>query len=111
MWLLAISSDAASDTHVLTFPKHSTKRVARKRSWWGLLPGHDHSRVQTTRQRHPDAFAALEIPTHCSREYITNFLVVCSGGKLFLIFPFQRPKIRPLRLQKAVSEHPTCGWG
>src|SRR4051794_2505006 len=49
--LLAAGGDSAGDQDVLCIPHHAAKRVTGKRSGRKVAPRHDHTRVQSARER------------------------------------------------------------
>jgi hypothetical protein len=49
------------DEDVLAVTKHSPEGIAREGFRGCLVPSHDHSSIQATRERHPDAFMPVEI--------------------------------------------------
>ena len=83
---------------VLGVVKHPPKSMAGEGSAGGPMPGHNHPAVQSSGERHPDAFATTEVPREVSREGLSDFLVEGLRVQGRLVLPFARPEVKVFSL-------------
>src|SRR5437867_1983223 len=104
--LPACPGHSSGHEHILAFAEHSAKGVAREGTWRTPLPRHDHSRVQSPRQRHADRLVTIEISRQVSRENVPELLIKgfrLQGG---LLLPLARLEVSASSLKRALAEHP-----
>src|SRR5260370_42714243 len=78
---------------ILGIAEDPPKRITRQRIRQSVLPGHDHTRIQATGERHSDPLRALEETRKISRKYFAKVLIEllrCAWG---LLLPFMRIEV------------------
>ena len=82
MRLPACASQLPRHANVCAVAHGAAEGVARQRTGPAPLPGHDHSRVESSGQRHPNLLAPLEVQGRLPREDFPQLAVVrirCEG--------------------------------
>src|ERR1700720_3574509 len=97
----------SGDSHILVFAVHAPKCVAWERSRGRLVPSHNHSRIKSPCECHPNLFMPREIPWKIPGKYIAELLVIGLGIEGSLFLPFTRIKIRALTFDSSVSKDPS----
>src|SRR5215207_413320 len=93
MWLPAESSDSPGQSHIIAIAIRSAKCITRQRSWTGLRPGHDHSPIHPTGQRHPNRLPITEIPRKNSSKRFLKLVIELGLAKQLLALPVLSPEI------------------
>src|SRR5437660_5616139 len=77
----------AGHTDIVVIAEHASEGVARKGSRAGLLPGHNHARVQAAGERDADRLVPAEIARQIPGENLAKCLIVGFRIEFFLGFP------------------------
>jgi hypothetical protein len=112
--LMGLTADAghlSCEQNVLTFPICPPERVAGERSGGGLLPGHNHSAVESPSQRHSDRFTTIEIPREVLSEDFLEFPVVSILVQRGLVLPLLRLEVVSFLLDGAMPKDPSRSCG
>src|SRR5271157_4343219 len=92
--------------NIFAVPVGSAKCIARQRSWGGLMPSQNYSRVQATCERYPDLLLAVKVPGQRPRKSLAQFLVVSFRLQGSLLLPLPRLEIALLLVWNSGPEGP-----